>query len=73
MDDVKLFKQSIDAEKIDLARLGWTENRSDKSILSYVRGYIRRNYKIGIKPPLDWIIFCMINEALGEQMDNKKC
>ncbi|GAG06107.1 unnamed protein product, partial [marine sediment metagenome] len=49
----------------------WTEARSDKLILSYVRGYIYRNYGIRIKPPLDWIIFCMINDALAENMDNK--
>jgi len=71
MDDMKLFKKSIDAEKIDLAKLGWTEARNDKLILSYVRGYIYRNYGIRIKPPLDWIIFCMINESLSENMDKK--
>lgn len=71
MDDMKLFKKSIDAEKVDLAKLGWTEARSDKLILSYVRGYIYRNYGVRIKPPLDWIIFCMINDALAENMDNK--
>ncbi len=71
MDDVKLFKKSINAERIDLAKLGWTESRTDKLILSYVRGYVYRNYGIRIKPPLDWIIFCMINEALGEDMNKK--
>jgi len=72
MDDIKLFKKSIDAEGIDLAKLGWIESRNTKSILSYVRGYVWRNYGIRIKSPLDWIIFSMINSALGENMDNKK-
>ena len=72
MDDVTLFKKSIDAERVDLAKLGWTESRNTKSILSYVRGYIWRSYGIRIKPPLDWIIFAMINDALGEDMDKKE-
>jgi len=71
MDDIKLFKKSIDAERIDLAKIGWTEACPDKKILSYIRGYIWRNYGIRIKHPLDWIIFCMINEALAENIDKK--
>lgn len=67
VDDVSLFKKSINAEEIDLAKLGWTESRKDKKILSYVRGYVWRNYGIRIKKPLDWVIFYMINDALSEQ------
>jgi len=72
MEDVTLFKKSIDAERIDLAKLGWTESRKSELILSYVRGYVWRSYGIRIRHPLDWIIFCMINDALGENMSRKK-
>lgn len=66
MIDTSLFAKSVHAEKIDLAKLGWSECRDDKLILSYIRGYIWRNYKIRIKPPLDWVIFCMLDDCLSE-------
>ena len=73
MVDTELFAKSVNAEKIDLAKLGWTECRDDKLILSYIRGYIWRNYRIRIKPPLDWVIFCMLDDCLSEcQRDCKK-
>jgi len=59
-----LFRLSMEAEKIDLDKLGWSAERTDKRKLSYVRGYIWRSYKIRIKPPLDFIILCMIMDAL---------
>jgi len=63
----QIFKKSIDAESIDLAKIGWTENKHDKESLSYIRGYIWRNYKVRIKEPLDWIILCMIQDVLSNK------
>ena len=67
MVDTKLFQRAVYAEDIDLAKLGWTECRDDKLIMSYIRGYIWRNYKVRIKPPLDWIIFCMLDGCLSQE------
>lgn len=72
MVDTQLFAQAVHAEDIDLAKLGWTENKDDKLIMSYIRGYIWRNYKVRIKPPLDWIIFCMLDGCLAQEQKNCK-
>lgn len=61
---IDMFKRSILAEKLDLDKLGWSECKNDKQILSYIRGYVWRNYKVRIKPPLDWIMFCLIDDSL---------
>ena len=62
--DSKTVRGSIYAEKIDLAKLGWNKVQTDQKKLSYIRGYIYRNYRIRIKDPLDYIILCMILDAL---------
>ena len=72
MVEPTLFKKAIDAEPINLAKLGWSECRDDKHIFSYIRGYIWRNYKIRIKPPLDFIILCMLDDALQKLQDEDK-
>lgn len=63
----KVFLRSLNAEKLDLNKLGWSECRNDNEIYSYIRGYILRNFKLKIKNPLDLIIHFMIEEALSEQ------
>lgn len=65
-DERTMLRKAVDAETIDLAKLGWTESRDDKQIFSYIRGYIWRNYKVRIKPPLDFIILCMLDDAMDE-------
>lgn len=72
MDKGKFGRKVLDAETINLDKLGWTEAKNDKEIFSYVRGYIWRNFGIRIKEPLDWAIWFMINEALSSQQDNNK-
>lgn len=59
-----LFSNAVNVEKIDLGKIGWTKDCSDKLIFSYIRGYIWRNYRIRIKKPLDFIIHCMICDVL---------
>lgn len=59
-----LFHQSVEAKPIDFDKLGWSAERTDKRQLSYIRGYIWRNYKIRVKPPLDYIILCMILDTI---------
>lgn len=63
--NLKIFRNSINAEKMDLAKLGWNKTQTDQRKLSYIRGYIYRNYRIRIKDPLDYIILCMILDALS--------
>ena len=72
MDIRKFMRNVLDAEKLKLAKLGWTEAKRDKEILSYVRGYIWRTFGIRIKEPIDWIILFMINEALSHDMKVKE-
>lgn len=57
---LSLFKEMVEAEHVDLGKLGFTECRNVDKCLSYVRGYVWRNYKIRIKPPLDDIILAML-------------
>jgi len=64
-----LFKKSVDSAPLNLDKLGWTAYQPDQKSLSYIRGYIWRNYKVRIKHPLDWIILCMLNDAMGQQQD----
>jgi hypothetical protein len=64
LNQVRLFKMGVDAEDIDLAKIGWTEFRDDKQTLSYIRGYVWRNYKVRVKPPMDTIIFYMLDDIL---------
>ena len=59
-DNPALFRRSVEAEKINLEKLGFSADRIDKRKLSYVRGYIWRNYRIRVKPPMDYIILCML-------------
>jgi len=68
----EVFAKALYAEDIDLAKLGWTECKDDKVIMSYIRGYIWRSYKVRIKPPLDWIIFCMLDDCLAQEQKNCK-
>ena len=60
----KIVRSSIYAKKIDLAKIGWNKVQTDQKKLSYIRGYIFRNYGIRIKAPLDYIILCMILDSL---------
>ena len=66
--DPALFRRSVEAEKISLDKLGFSAERTDARKLSYVRGYIWRNYRIRIKPPLDYVILCMLMDIalMGE-------
>ncbi len=66
------LKKAIDAAPIDLAKLGWTEFRDDKHIFSYIRGYIWKNYGVRIKPPLDFIVYCIIIDVLDDKAENLK-
>ena len=72
MDYSQLLRKTLDAETIDLGKIGWTESQPDKKIFSYIRGYIWRNFGIRIKEPMDWIIYFMITESLSKQMDKNK-
>lgn len=64
MNEDKLIINSINAENIDLKKI---MNFNIKISLSYVRGYIWRNYRIKIKHPLDEIILYMIHDGCIEQ------
>ncbi len=61
----QLFKKALEAEDIDLAKLGWTEAKDDKEIFSYIRGFVWRSYGIRIKEPLDFVIKVMLDEAMA--------
>lgn len=71
MVETSLFRKAVYAKPIDLAKLGWTENRDDTQIFSYIRGYIWRSYGVRIKPPLDFIINCMLDDCMSQEQ--KKC
>lgn len=62
------LRKSIEGEKIDLNKLGWSDERTDSRKLSYVRGYIWRKYSLRIKAPLDVIILFMIIDSLSAQL-----
>jgi hypothetical protein len=38
------FKQSIDAETLDLEKLGWSVFRDDEHIIRYVKDFFKENY-----------------------------
>lgn len=69
--DPALFRRSVEAEKISLERMGYNAERTDARKMSYVRGYIWRNYRIRIKPPLDYIIWCMVADAIRAHYGSK--
>ena len=70
---LKISKNFINAEKFDLDKIGWTSaDGNDEKYYSYIRGYFWRNFKVRIKPPLDEIIFCVIDLALSSQNDLDK-
>ncbi len=62
-----LFKKAVNAEAIDLSKLGWIKHKDDKQIFSYIRGYVWRNYNIRIKQPLDLIMFFMLDDVLSHE------
>ena len=62
--DVRLFKQGMEVEDIDLNKLGCHENRTQEQIESYVRGYFWRGYRIRIKPPLDRILWMAMHDVV---------
>lgn len=70
--NVRIFKQSVESERIDLDKLGWSESRNDKQIMSYVRGWFWRTYKIRIEPPLDFMIHCFVIDSLSRYQDDIK-
>lgn len=72
MVTARLFKKGVNAQKIDLAKIGWTESKDDNKIFSYIRGYIWRNYGVRIKPPLDFVICCMLDDILSQEADRCK-
>lgn len=38
------FKQSVDAETLDLEKIGWSVFRGDDEIIRYVRDFFKDNY-----------------------------
>jgi len=68
-----IFKQSVYSERVDLDKLGWTDCKNDKQLMSYVRGWFWRTYKIRIESPLDFMIHCFVLDALSEaRKDDRK-
>jgi len=63
-DSLKIGKSYENAEKFNLAKFGYTEDRNDDEIFSYLRGYVWRIFRIRIKQPIDEVLFWLIELAL---------
>lgn len=61
--NLKAFKKSMDVEDIDLAKLGITETATTPQATSYIRGYLKRNFGIQVKEPIDWYLHCFASDS----------
>jgi hypothetical protein len=68
-----LMKKGIVAKPVSLDKIGWTECRTDKQIILYLKNYFKTNYAIELSDELAFAIQFFVDDALSaDQKDNLK-
>ena len=64
------LKKYIDAEVIDLAKVGYTEAKEDEEIFLYLKQFMKKNYNQEIDDNMAFCLTCILDDILDNYCKN---
>lgn len=70
--DLKVFKKCVNADTLDLDKLGWSSSRDDDEIRKYLKKFFLDNYGREIDDDMAFILVCIIDDLLVDIQRKQK-